>query len=100
MIRSLANNINEKEERLLKLAYDSVRRRVADALLKVAEKSDISELRPGSFHIRREDLANLAGTTKETCIRTMADFKDEKLIEIIGNQIRINKWTSLKELPN
>ncbi len=100
LIRRLAKNISEKEERLLKLAYDSVRRRVADALLRVAEKSEISESSPGKFGIRREDLANVAGTTKETCIRTLADFKDEKLVEIVGNKIGIINWNGLRDIPN
>jgi len=100
LIRRLAKNISEKEERLLMLAYDSVRRRVADALLRVAEKSGITELKEGTFSIRREDLANVAGTTKETCIRTLADFKDERLIEISGSSISIKNWIGLRDIPN
>jgi len=100
LIRRLAKNINEKEERLLKLAYDSVRRRVADALITVAKKSGISEYETSPVSIRRADLANVAGTTKETCIRTLADFKDEHLIEITGSKISIKNWNGLKDIPN
>ena len=35
-----------------------------------------------SIHISREDLANIAGTATESLIRTLSDFKSEKLIEI------------------
>ena len=42
-IKMLVNNINEKEEQLLSLAYNSVRGRVADALLKLLKKSGSSQ---------------------------------------------------------
>ncbi len=100
LIRMLAKNIAEKEERLLRLAYDSVRKRVSHALISVAKKSGVSELQPGAFYIKREDLANIAGTTKETCIRTLADFKEEQLLEMDLSKITIVKWQKLKKLPN
>lgn len=40
MIKMLANNITEKEEQLLNLAYNSVRKRVADALILFSQKED------------------------------------------------------------
>ena len=100
MIKILAKNIAEKEERLLRLAYDSVRRRVAVALMTVAKKSGVSQLQPAHFSIRREDLANLAGTTKETSIRTLADFREEGLLEMDYSKIKILNWDGLKNLPN
>lgn len=83
-ILMLANEVEEKAEKLIKLAYNSVRKRVADALLGIYEKES-----KGEFHISREDLANLTGTSKETVIRTLSDFKEEKLIRIEQNQIHI-----------
>lgn len=100
LIRMLANNISEKEERLLKLAYDSVRKRVADALLTTANKSGISELKPGVFSLRREDLASMTGSTKETVIRTLTDFKEEGLVELKSGKIEIKNWKAISELPN
>lgn len=80
----LANEVEEKAEKLIKLAYNSVRQRVADALLGIYEKES-----KGEFHISREDLANLTGTSKETVIRTLSDFKEEKLIRIDQNLIHV-----------
>lgn len=93
-IQLLSKNVNEKESTLLKLAYNSVRKRISEALLQFGadEKAPIK--------ISREDLANLAGTTQETAIRTLSDFSDEKLIEIEPGKIFILNWDKLKRLKN
>lgn len=81
-IKMMSNNINEKEERLLNLAYNSVRRRLADTLIDLFKKEDSNEIQ-----LSRENLANIVGTSKETLIRTLSDFKSEKLISIEQNKI-------------
>jgi hypothetical protein len=96
-IQILAGNITEKENQLLGLAYNSLRKRVADALLMLQKKFSDGTT-PFSIHISREDLANIAGTATESLIRTLSDFKAEKLIDIKdGNIVLINekKLTSL-----
>jgi len=97
-IQWLSGNIRGKETQLLAFAYDSVRKRVANALIRVAEKdlgrSDADEC---LIRISRDDLASLAGTANETISRMLADFKDEKLIAKEGNAIRI---LSLHKLRN
>lgn len=98
-IRMLSNDVKEKEQRLLQLAYNSVRKRVAEALLLLKERySDGKE--PFSMAISREDLSNLAGTAPETVIRTLSDFKDEKLVDIKGSSITILKADKLVQMKN
>ncbi len=100
-IKMLANNVLEKEERLLKLAYNSVRKRVAESLL-MLEKSYKNEESTTQFAmaISREDLSNLVGSSKETVIRTLSDFKEEKLIEIKGSSITILDSPKLSKMRN
>jgi CRP-like cAMP-binding protein/CheY-like chemotaxis protein len=81
-IQMLSNNLVEMEERLLQLAYDSVRKKSADALLKMAKKFNNGSEEQLRINATREDLADLAGTATESLIRALADFKEEKLIEI------------------
>lgn len=82
-LQMLSNNLVEMEERLLKLAYDSVRKKSADALLKMAKKfSNRGNKDKLRINATREDLADLAGTATESLIRALADFKEEHLIEI------------------
>ncbi len=95
-IKMLANQVSEIEENLVNLAYDSVRQKVAKALTALHEK--YQEEGVAKFSILREDLASLAGTAKETVIRTLSDFKDENLITIEGNNIIISDVEPLVNL--
>ena len=81
-LQMLSNDISEMEERLLQLAYDSVRKKSADALLKMALKFNDKNAKQLRINTTREDLADLAGTATESLIRALADFKEDNLIEI------------------
>jgi CRP/FNR family transcriptional regulator, cyclic AMP receptor protein len=99
-IQLLAKNVAEKEEQLLKLAYNSLRKRVADALLTLQHKYKKEDETNFSIQISREDLANIAGTATESLIRTLGDFKAEKLIDIKGNQLLILNEKKLADMLN
>jgi DNA-binding response OmpR family regulator len=94
-IKMLTADVIGKEERLLNLAYNSVRKRVSVALMLLFERYG-SE----SISILREDLAALTGTAKETVIRTLTDFKEERLIEVEEGKIILLKPEKLKNLVN
>ncbi len=68
----------------MQLAYDSIRKRVADTLVVIAEKENTME-----FDILREDLAKMVGTAKESVIRTLTDFRESGYIQIIDGRIHI-----------
>jgi CRP-like cAMP-binding protein len=99
-IRMLASNLSEKEEQLLGLAYNSLRKRVADALLTLQKKYQKTGTEPFSIHISREDLANIAGTATESLIRTLSDFRSEKLLEIRDGNIVIMNEKKLASMLN
>lgn len=91
-IQLLVNNVTEIEEKLLGIAYNSMRKKVADALVTLSKKYKTEQDKQFSMHISRENLANIAGTAKESLIRTLSDFKDEHLIDIReGNIIILNE---------
>ena len=73
----------------------------SDALLtlkkKYAAQGDTANF---SISISREDLANIAGTATESLIRTLSDFKAEKLIEIKEGKISILEEKKLANLFN
>lgn len=83
-IKMLANDVEEKEEKLLRLAYSSVRERVATALLELADKYNSLQLK-----LSREDLANIVGTAPETLIRALSEMKKSGIIESKGKEITI-----------
>lgn len=99
-IKMLSNDVIEKEERLLKLAYNSVRKRVAESLLMIYDRYNKESQAISEIPVSREDLSSLAGASKETVIRTLSDFKDEKLIDINGKNIRLLNLNKLRNLRN
>ncbi|MGZ5255395.1 MAG: cyclic nucleotide-binding domain-containing protein, partial [Flavitalea sp.] len=97
-IKLITNNVREKEERLLHLAYDSLRKRVAKALVDITNKFNAEPNAIQQIDISREDIAQYVGTATESLIRTLSDFKSEKLIEIREGKIRITNYEKLKNL--
>ena len=99
-IKILSDNLADREERLLKLAYNSVRKRVAEALLLVEKQYQKDNGQNNQLTMSREDLASIVGASKETVIRTLSDFKDEKLIDINGGKITILNSDKLARMRN
>ncbi len=97
-IKMLSNNLGEMENRLLDIAYQSVRQRVASALLKINEK--IQDEKNPVITIARRDISNIVGTATESLNRTLADFKDEGLIEISGEGLKVINKLKLEKLLN
>lgn len=98
-VQLLAKNISEKENHLLNLTYNSLRKKVADALVLLQEKYQQQKDDKFIIHINRENLAAIAGTAKESLTRTLSDFRDEKIIDIEDRNIIILNLQKLKNLP-
>jgi CRP-like cAMP-binding protein len=88
-IKMLSRNLIEKEQDLLNLAYNTVRKRVADALLQLKDRYHTEGDRAFTMAISRDDLASMVGTAKESVIRTLSEFKNDALIAINGSRITI-----------
>lgn len=99
-IELLSNNLRENEKQLVKLAYHSVRKRVAEALVKLSDKYKKDHEQTFSMNISREDLANMVGTATETVIRTLSDFKEDKFIEVAGGTVTILNYDKLAKMKN
>ncbi|MEO0468478.1 MAG: response regulator [Bacteroidota bacterium] len=88
-IRLLSRDVGEKEEQLLHLAYDTVRKRVADALLHLRERYQEEGEKSFSMAITRDNLANLVGTSKECVIRVLSEFKADGIVRTRQSEIEI-----------
>lgn len=101
-VKMLSNNLAETEQKLLDMAYNSVRKRVAQALIYVKDKYTSEE--PVSakpvIAFKREDIANIAGTSTESAIRALSDFKSEGLIDIKGSSITLLNPEKLERMRN
>jgi CRP/FNR family transcriptional regulator, polysaccharide utilization system transcription regulator len=100
-VRLLTGNIQNEQEKLIALAYSSVRKRAAESLLELrARYHDPKSEKPFSMAIAREDLANMVGTATESLIRTLSDFRAEGLIEISGSTITLVNVPKLEKMKN
>ena len=96
-IKILCNEIVDKEAQLLQLAYQSVRKRIAESILRLYVQHSVKEL---PINISRDDLAAMSGTAPETVSRTLTDFRAEGLIEKKGSVITILQSEKLEKLKN
>ena len=97
-IKMLSNNVTEREKQLLSLAYDTVHKRVAEALLLLMQRYQEPGRKRVCIPISRESLAGMVGTATETVIRSLSEFKLDKFIEIEGRDIVILNAEGLKEV--
>lgn len=97
-IKMLAGNVEQREQQLLSFAYDTVRKRTAEALLQLEKRYRQDDSEQTRIRVTRDDLAGMAGTTTETVIRCLSDFKSDNLIEINGREIVILDIESLADI--
>ena len=98
MISLLSKNVVTKEEQLLGIAYNTLRKKVAEALVTMYRKYHLDKKEPYLIEISREELATIAGTATESLIRTLSDFKSENLIDIKTGKIIISDDRKLANL--
>ncbi len=94
----LAKNLIEKEKQLLGIAYNTLRKKVAEALVSLQKKYHTNKNEPYLIDISRDDLATIAGTATESLIRTLSDFKSENLIDIKSGKVIITNDKKLENL--
>lgn len=88
LIKILSVALGEAEEKMASMSLKPVRERLAEALL-LLSKIYNGDNKNSFFSISREDLGNLVGTAKETAIRLLSEFKEEKIIITQGSKIKI-----------
>jgi CRP-like cAMP-binding protein/CheY-like chemotaxis protein len=86
-IRLLAGRVSEREQQLLQMAYNSIRRRVADVLLRMHGETAADP--EALIKLSRDDMAAVVGTASESLIRTLSEFKQDGLIELNTKGIRV-----------
>jgi DNA-binding response OmpR family regulator len=81
-ITMISNNLVDLQEKLLNMAFASVKQRLAKVLLDLYKNEINNNVDTEGINISRVDLAGLVGTATETTIRMLTNFKDEGLITI------------------
>jgi len=82
--------------RLMSQSHKQLPGRIADVILYF---SDVIYNSPEfELPLTRRELAELAGTTKESFIRTLTEFKNDKIIELEGSKVKINSLKIIRTL--
>jgi len=100
VIEDLGRKLRDANDLIRALTTETVEKRIATVLLKLAEKVGRSEERGIRLRIQlsRQDLADMAGTTIETAIRVLSKFTKDRLLVKEGKYIIILDRAALTSL--
>jgi CRP-like cAMP-binding protein len=91
--------IRSTEVKLLQIAQQTVREKVAGILVHLAETYNYKQTGMGiKVHIDRQEMADLAGTTKEQVSRILADFDQEQLIRFRAKHFKFMAVDKLRQI--
>jgi len=102
VMESLAKDLRGAEEQTLNLVHKNVRERLAELFLifrqKYGQKTPKGEVL--DIKLTREEIAELIGTTQESVIRLMSEFKQDGFIEVDGRIITLKNVPGLIQTAN
>jgi len=91
IVKYFSEKLRDAHEMLKNIATERVEKRIAFLLIKLSEKTGKNEgiyLKIG-FPLTRQEIAEMVGTTVETCIRTMSKFQKMGMIKTANGKILI-----------
>lgn len=89
MLQKIAFELGESSNTVTFLAQKTVRERLAEILLLLEQKLGTDPEGFIKISLTREEIANIIGTATESAIRLISEFKNDKLIEVEGRNIKI-----------
>lgn len=100
LLNELARRLRASDLRIKSLSLRDAEGKVASVILQLAD--DIGKIKHGKVEIERlplqHDLANMAGTSRETISRTLHSFAKRGFILLEGTHLTINNYEKFKEL--
>jgi CRP/FNR family transcriptional regulator, cyclic AMP receptor protein len=100
LLQELTKRLRAADMKIKALSLKDAEGKVATVILQLAD--DIGKIKHGMVEIERlplqQDLANMAGTSRETISRTLHTFTKKKLIEMEGSKLRILNYEKFKEI--
>jgi CRP-like cAMP-binding protein len=100
LLKQLANDFSILVHQLTNVAQYSVRRRLATSLLNAFALPGGSPAMTGGLAIplMRTDLAELAGTTPETCSRELAQMAEEGVVKLTRTAVMVSNLPALRKI--
>jgi CheY-like chemotaxis protein len=99
-IKFVTSNLSEANDKLIKLAYNSARKRVAEAILYLANKYYEQLTDNLTFSVCRDDISSISGVSPESVSRNLTDLRTERLIELQTGKIKILNLKKLIGIKN
>ncbi len=96
LLKELSSGNLYMYDRLLSQYQKQLPGKIADMILYFSE--EIYKSIRFELPLTRHELAELAGTTKESLIRTLTEFKNDKIIDLDGKLVKINSPEIIKTL--
>jgi len=100
LLTELTKRLRASSMKVKALSLKDAEGKVATVLLQLAD--DIGKIRQGIVEIDhlpfQQELANMAGTSRETISRTLHSFAKKGLIELDGSKLRIIDYEKFKEM--
>lgn len=101
VMQQLSSEVQDAQRQIVELAHKTIRERLAEALLVLKEVfgTNADGLTLAS-PLTREEIASVVGTAPESVIRTLSEFKADKLIAINGRSIQLTNLKGLARIAN
>ncbi len=98
-IRQLAADLRMAEHMVTSMAHRFVGERLAEALILLKECYDyVPNTTILNATLSRREFANVVGTTTETAIRLLSEFRDKNLIRFHGKKVEILNMEGLQQM--
>lgn len=100
LLQELTQRLRSADMKIKSLSLKDAEGKVATVILQLAD--DIGKIKQGTVEIDKlpyqHDLANMAGTSRETISRTLHSFAKKGLVELEGSKLRILDYEKFKEI--
>lgn len=100
LLQELTKRLRSADVKIKALSLKDAEGKVATVILQLAD--DLGKIRHGKVEIEKlplqQDLANMAGTSRETISRTLHSFAKKGMIELDGVKLLITDYEKFKEL--
>jgi CRP/FNR family transcriptional regulator len=103
LLTKVSRELRNSEERMHRLVDAPLRERLAELLVMLKDQygTTVRDQTPYlNFKLSRKEMADFLGTTTESVIRALSDFRKEGLVGIEGKEIALTRLAELQKIAN
>ena len=102
LLAKLARELRLSEELMMDVLHRPAKERVARLLLTLLD-DNLGAAHPdtiASSHLRRKDMARMAGTTPETLSRILRGWSERRVVEVTRDRVRVRDRVQLERIAH